>query len=98
MKKVKYFVLSLLVCFSFGCGPNSQKSKSDLDMLLKSINNIESYQCARLVVDSSFLCTLNITNELPKSIVCSNNGCMMQKCPTEYLCFQGKINDTDSVE
>lgn len=89
-------MFSLFLIFSFGCGPSAQKSKSDLDMLLKSINNIESYQCARISMDSSFVCTLNITNDFPKLVICDNGGCMMKKCPTEFLCYQDKINDTDS--
>ena len=92
MKKVKYFVLGLLVCF--GCGPTMKQSENDLNLLITNIKNIESYQCTRSDIDDPFLCTINVTNELPKLVVCGNNGCIVKKCPVDYLCFQSS-NDTE---
>jgi hypothetical protein len=95
MKKVKCFVLSLLLCFSFGCGPTQEISKSNLEILLKNMSNVEDYQCVRITANNNFLCTVIVNDEF-KLFECGFDGCIIKQCPSNKAynhCFQS--NDTE---
>ncbi len=92
MKKVKYFVLGLLVCFGFGCTYKAD-SQINIKTLLKNINNVESYQCMRLESSEPFICILRTSIE-NKLVVCNHNGCTFKDCKDDYFCFQSS-NDTE---
>lgn len=94
MKRIKYFVLSLLVCFSFGCGPQTSASRANLAILLQTIGNVEKYQCVRPSTDNEFACTVEIANE-NKLVICTFRGCFIQKCANNDFCFESKANDTE---
>lgn len=94
MKKVKCFVLSLLMCFSFGCGPSYQKTKTNLIFLLENVEGVQNYQCTRSAVNTSYQCKINISNEI-KYVICSDEGCVFKQCKNDNFCFDSKANDTE---
>lgn len=91
MKRIKYFVLSLFLCFSFGC-TTTEETKINIKLLLNNLNNIENYQCTRVDTDEPFICVLRTTSE-NKLVKCSFNGCHFIECKNDSLCF--KSNDTE---
>lgn len=91
MKKVKCFVLSLLVCFSFGC-VRSENAQSNLKFLLSNMNDIENYSCVRTDMDEPFVCVLETKNNETKLVECNNSSCTFIKCD-RLFCFQS--NDTE---
>lgn len=90
MKKVKYFVLGLLVCFGFGC-TRTENAKVHLKFFLSNLNNIENYHCVRTDMDEPFVCLLETTNET-KLVECNNSDCVFIKCEQPF-CFES--NDTE---
>lgn len=94
MKNVKYFILGLLVCFSFGCGPSYRETKANLTFLLENVNNVKSYQCTRSAVNVGYQCKVNILNEI-KYVICTENGCTFEKCKNDNFCFESNSNDTE---
>lgn len=88
-------MLSLLFCFSFGCGSTQEESKSSLKFLIENIENVQAYQCVRNTYDDNYLCTLIIDDKF-KLLECSKLGCTIKKCPmndSNNHCFNS--NDTE---
>lgn len=91
MKRIKYFVLSLLVCFSFGC-TESESAKNELKLLIKNIDFVGEYHCVRLDIDENYVCTL-FSDDKTLLVRCSSHQCYFIECNNDTFCFQS--NDTE---
>ena len=76
MKKIKYFVSSLLICFSFGCGPNKSQAEYNLNVLAKHLTN-KDFQCVRNDIDDPFICLASNESDI---IICDINSCYIKQC------------------
>jgi hypothetical protein len=90
MKRIKYFVLSLLVCFSFGCTTKAGAEKSFVE--LAKVSSIDKMMCFRSTGLSSYDCVAEINSSL-KKLECDDFGCTILKCSGDTFCFQS--NDTE---
>lgn len=90
MKKVKCFVLSLLMCFSFGCTTKAGAEKSFAE--LAKLSSVSKMICFRSHGLSSYSCVAEINLSL-KKLECDDFGCTILKCSDDTFCFQS--NDTE---
>lgn len=93
MKRIKYFVLSFLMIFSFGCIIQKQTAESNLKLLLSNIDDVEKYTCVREGMQSTFVCVLETELNETKLVTCYNDGCVFINCGNDNFCFQS--NDTE---